>query len=107
MRSILALKSGHVRCAFHCDGFAGVRPVKLLKMIVCGTHGLIEFLLSERGGNELFWSPWKNVSTLARAAQMLEKTHSRRIQTAKNEDSLDQPFEGYNSRRKYDYYATH
>src|SRR6202035_5633393 len=23
---------------------------------------------AERGGNELFWSPWKNVSTLARAA---------------------------------------
>src|SRR5216684_7838001 len=23
---------------------------------------------AERGGNELFWSPWKNVSTLAREA---------------------------------------
>src|SRR5260370_30033517 len=23
---------------------------------------------AERGGNELFWSPWKNVSTFARAA---------------------------------------
>jgi hypothetical protein len=26
---------------------------------------------AERGGNELFWSPWKNVSTLARAASSL------------------------------------